>query len=337
MKTLFGRTENGRSVDLYTIENDRLKVSIMNFGAIVVSIVEKRTGIDILKGYDTFAGYRNDPHHMGGFIGRTANRIRNAQFMLDTNTYHITANENGITNLHGGNGFDRQIYGVEEYPDCLRFSRISPDGEEGFPGNMTVSITYYLHGSVLRMEAEAVSDQDTLFAFTNHNYYNLDRSDSILSHTLQIHADAYAPNDEWNIARSDLKPVAGTPFDFREPKEIGRDIHREDGQLQMCRGYDHYFAIGGSGLREMAVCRGQKLQMIVRSDLSGMHVYTGNVLNGIGKNGETNSPHSAICFEPEYQPNAINEKTVEPKPILKAGQKRRNRIEIQLDTIPESA
>ena len=333
MKEVFGKTGEGISVDLYTIENDHLRVSVMNFGAIIVSIVDKKTGIDILKGYDTFAGYQQDPHHMGGFIGRSANRIRNAQFTLHGKTYHLPANENGITNLHGGNGFDRQLYAVEEYPDCLRFSRLSLDGEEGFPGNMNVSVTYSLYGSSLCMEAKATCDQDTLCSFTNHNYYNLDNTDTIRTHVLQIHADAYALNDAYNIAAADLTSVSGTPFDFRMAKEIGKDIDSKDQQIKMNNGYDHYFAISGKGLREMAVYRGKKLQMIIRSDLPGMHVYTGNKMNGIGKKGSVHAVHGAICFEPEYQPNAINEEKVEPKPILKVTEERRSRIEIQLDEI----
>lgn len=318
MKQSFG-TIKGTPVTLYTLENEFLIFKVMNYGATVVSIIDKVSGIDIVKGYDSAEEYEKGDAHLGAFVGRTANRTRHAQFKLNGSTYHITANENGITNLHGGDGFDRKMYSVEEGENSIRFSRISPDGEEGYPGNMHVSVTYTLKGRTIEMKAEAVSDEDTLFAITNHNYYNLDGSDSVLDHTLQINSETYSPNDDLSISLDQCLSVEGTPFDFRLPKKIGTDINADIDQLQKFRGYDHHFEIEGTGMRTFAVLTGIKLKLTVASDLPGMHMYTANFLDIIGKNGVPSKPHSAVCIEPEYYPNAINYPTIEPKPILEAG------------------
>ncbi|MDD5851867.1 MAG: galactose mutarotase [Galactobacillus timonensis] len=318
MKQSFG-TIKGEPVTLYELENEFLVLKVMNYGATVVSIIDKATGIDIVKGYDSAEEYYKGTAHLGAFVGRTANRTRNAQFKLNGSTYHITANEHGVTNLHGGEGFDKKMYSVEEGENSVRFTRISPDGEEGYPGNMHVAVTYTLNGRTIEMKAEAVSDEDTLFAITNHNYYNLDGSDSILDHTLKINAGTYSPNDDLSISLDTCLPVAGTPFDFRTGKKLGTDINADVEQIQKFRGYDHHFEIEGTGMRTFAELTGKKLKLTVASDLPGMHMYTANFLDIIGKNGIESGPHSAVCIEPEYYPNAINYPGIEPKPVLEAG------------------
>lgn len=318
MKQSFG-TIKGEPVTLYELENEFLVLKVMNYGATVVSIIDKATGIDIVKGYDSAEEYYKGTAHLGAFVGRTANRIRNAQFVLNGSTYHITANEHGVTNLHGGDGFDKKMYTAEESENSVRFTRILPDGEEGYPGNMHVAVTYTLKGRTIEMKVEAVSDEDTLFAITNHNYYNLDGSDSVLDHLLKINAQTYSPNDDLSISKDVCVPVENTPFDFRTARMIGTDIEAKDEQIQKFHGYDHHFEIEGKGLRTFAELTGKKLKLTVASDLPGMHMYSANFLDIIGKNGVPSKPHSAVCIEPEYYPNAINYPSIEPKPVLEAG------------------
>jgi aldose 1-epimerase len=326
MKQYFG-TVNGQDAYLYTLENDKLIFKVTDFGATVVSIIDKGTGIDILKGYDSVEGYWTDPGtHVGGFIGRTANRIRGAVFVLNGSTYHITANEKGITCLHGGNGFDRHFFQAEEKEQAITFSRLSPDGEEGFPGNLHVEVTYTLKDNTVSMHVEAVSDADTIFCFTNHNYYNLDGSDTIRTHKLQIFADRYADNDATGISSLPLKEVDGTPFDFRKGKLLEEGLDAEDPQIQFNQGFDNHYAVNGAGLRPFAVLEGEKLVLKMSSDLPGMHLYSANFFEITGKGGHQEKRYSAVCLEPEYFPNAINEPKIEDKPILRKGEKAQGNI-----------
>lgn len=320
--------------NVYAIENDHLKVVVSNYGATCLSIQDKKTGIDILKGYDTIPEYQQDPGtHTGGFIGRTANRTRNAQFKIHNSTYHITVNENGVTNLHGGTGFDKRIFEVEKQtPTEITMSYFSPDGEEGYPGNLEVKITYQLEQTSLKMLIRATSDQNTVFAITNHNYYNIDGADKddFGTQEVQLFASQYAKNDELGISILPLEDVENTPFDFRTSKQLSKDLQSEDPQIQLAKGYDHHFAIEGEGLRPFAKYTGEHLQMTVYADLPGMHMYTGNYYDVIGKHGHHDIPHSAVCFEPEYFPNAINEQGVK-QPILKAHESMTNQIVIELE------
>ena len=319
-KQSFGVTEQGNEAFLYTLENDALKASFTDYGAAMVSLIDKKTGVDILLGFDSVEGYINHDAHIGGFIGRTANRTKNGQFELNGKSYQLGKNS-GENNLHGGvNGFDRVLYEAEESEDCIRFHRISPDGEEGYPGSLDVTVTYTLLKDGVEMKAEGKAlDQDTLFAMTNHNYYNLDGSDSILNHEVMIPASYYADDSEDGISQLPLRSVEGTPFDFRIPKTLGTDIDDADPQLVMNRGYDHHWSIPEEGLRTFAVCSGEKLKLTVESNLPGMHVYTANFLNTTGKGGTEYRPHTAVCFEPEFIPNGINYEGV-VKPIVRKGE-----------------
>ena len=325
MKELFGTDQKNGPVYLYTLENENLILKTTDFGAACVSIIDKKTGIDILKGFDSYEGYR-DQHdsHLGGSIGRTANRIRNASFALNGKTYHITVNDCGKNNLHGGIGFDRRMFEAEESESSIVYTRLSRDMEEGYPGNLLVKISYILHKDGVEIKAEGTAkDQDTIFAFTNHNYYNIDGcdEDSVLDQQLMIHADAYAENDADGVSLAVNKPVENTPFDFRTFKAVGKDIQTDDAQLRQCHGYDHHFAVNGTGMREFSVIAGKKLEMSVWSDFPGMHVYTANFLSETnGKHHHDMVPHSAICFEPEYRPDGINEEEVLEKPIVRKGE-----------------
>ncbi len=306
---------------LYTVENEYISFSVTDYGAAMVSIVEKSTGRDILLGFDSCQGYVNHDGHLGGFIGRTANRINNACFTLNGKVWNINQNENG-NSLHGGiMGFDRVMYETVIKDTSIICHRISKDGEMGYPGSLDVTVTYTLKDHTIEMKAEGKAlDQDTVFAMTNHNYYNLDNSFTIRNHRTTIFADQYADDSNDGISLLPLKDVAGTPFDFRTEKELGKDIEADHPQIIANRGYDHHFRINGTGMRKFSVCRGKDLELTIESNLPGMHVYTSNFMNGfIGKNHVVYLPQRAVCFEPEYFPNGINYEGVE-KPIVRKGE-----------------
>lgn len=324
----------GKGYHLHEIENAHLILRTTDFGAAVVSIIDKKTGIDILCGFDDAEGYINNPGpHTGGFIGRTANRTRGAQFTINGKTYHIEPNE-GKNNLHGGNeGFNRVKYECELKEDEIIYHRISKDGEMGYPGNLDVRISYRLDENKIKMNVQGTTDQDTVFCWTNHNYYNLDGSDTIENHEVTIYAERYANNGEDGCSDGELKPVEGTVFDFHRPKKLGEDMNGKDPQIILAKGFDHHFSVDGSGMRKFAECKGEKLRLIVNSDLPGMHMYTGNYIDVIGKGGKHFIPHGTVCFEPEYYPNAINYEAVEPKPLLKAGETSNHSIEWIVENI----
>jgi aldose 1-epimerase len=308
-------------VSLYTVENEMLSVSVTDYGAAMVSIVEKSTGKDILLGFDSAEGYVGHDAHIGGFIGRTANRIRGAEFTLNGTEYKVDANQYG-NNLHGGAiGFDRVMYDTRISGTSIICERMSPDGEMGYPGDLDIRVTYQLDGNTVIMKADAKAlNKDTLFAMTNHNYYNLDESFTIRTHKVTINADQYADDAIDGVSVLPLKDVADTPFDFRTEKTLGQDIEADDQQLIVNRGYDHHFAIRGSGLRKFAVCRGEEIELTIESNLPGMHMYTSNFMNGyVGKKNVVYLPQRAVCFEPEYFPNGINYEGVE-QPIVKKGE-----------------
>lgn len=322
MKSSFGRTKDGREVTLYTIENENVIVKACDYGAILVSLIDKKTGLDVSEGFDDVSGYiANHGAHIGASIGRTANRLGHAQFKLNGVTYQLADTGHG-NNLHGGiEGFDAKLWSGLEEKNQITFRYTSPDGEEGYPGNLYVKVIYRLleHGVAIISEGRA--DQDTLFAYTNHSYFNCDQSSDAMHHVVTIPAEQYAPTDNTGLTLDELLPVAGTPFDFRTPKEVGRDIKEDHPQLKAGNGYDHYFDIKGSGMRDMAVMEGKKLSLTMASDFPGFHMYTSNFSEGEkGKYDVAYVPRSAICFEAEYLPNGINYDDVKEKPIVRAGE-----------------
>ncbi len=329
---IFGKTNDGQDVFLTTLENDNLIIKTMNYGATIVSIIDKATGIDIIAGFNDVQGYINNSSYIGACIGRTANRIKNGKFTLNNKEYQLSINDNDKNHLHGGSGFNTKLFDIRTTDNSVTYHRVSPNLEDGYPGNLDVSYTYTLLNDGVEMKAEGISDEDTLFSFTSHTYFNLDESDSIKDHIVKINASEYADCDDDGISVEKHKSVENTHFDFREFKRVGDDMDSSDPQLVQNRnGYDHHFMIQGTGMREFAVCKGQKLTLTVSSDLPGMHMYTSNFTDEKdGKNGKLYPPHSLICFEPEYYPNAINYPTIEPKPILRKGEKSVQRILLNL-------
>ena len=320
-KKPFGVTKYGEAVNIYCIKNDTLAVEIMEYGATIRSLLVQHGGVwtDVVLGYDTLREYEENDGYLGACVGRVGNRIGGAAFTLNGKTYTLAKND-GTNHLHGGvRGFDKYVWAAEELPDGVRFARVSPGGEEGYPGTLHAAVSYCLQGDALVMEYEASADEDTLCNLTNHSYFNLNGGGFVLDHVLQISAEEFLENSAATLPTGKRLPVAGTPFDFRAPKRVGQDIGADDVQLQNCGGYDHNFCLTGE---TAAVLRGDAsgITMTVRTTLPGMQLYTANVLTERrGKNGAVYAPRAALCLETQYFPNAMACEDFE-KPILRAGE-----------------
>ena len=327
MKTNFGMTPKGQETYLYTLENEKIKASFTDYGAAMVSLIEKKTNTDVVLGFDCCEDYCAQDAYIGASVGRTANRIGNGRFTLNGQEYQLYIN-NGPNCNHGGlEGFDKKVWQTEEMENAVRFFRTSPDGEEGYPGNLDVSVTYRLLDNGVEITAEGTSDRDTLFAYTNHSYFNCDGSDCVLDEQLMIPSSEYCINDPDGMATGVFESVIGTPFDFRTFHELGERIQDENIQLKEALGYDHFFPLEGEGIRLMAVLKGEKTSVTVYSDMPGIHVYTANYTNVHGgKYGRHYEPRCAAALEAEYCPNGINRNDGTVVPLVKAGKTLKNTI-----------
>lgn len=325
----FGRLSDGQEVTAYRLKNNTgAEAVILDYGCTVQSLkVPNKSGgiMDVVLGYDSAAEYEANGGFFGAAIGRVGNRIAGSSFELDGKTYNVPANE-GRNSLHGGIGFDRRMWNATETSDNkLVFSRISPDGEEGYPGNLTVSITYeLLDGNTLRISYDAVTDSPTLVNLTNHSYFNLNGSGDILGHTLQIFAKSYTDINEELIPTGKLVPVAGTPFDFTQPKPVGQDIDRDCAQLRIGGGYDHNFVLEYNEPMHIAArltAPESGLTMTVRTTEPGMQFYSGNSITPrTGKGGAELKPRSALCLETQVFPDAIHHSNF-PNTVLRPGER----------------
>lgn len=316
MRQPFGKDRKGREVSLFTLENDNLIVKVSDHGATLVSLIDRKTGIDVVHGFDCVEDYEAQDLYIGAVIGRTANRIEKGVFHLNGKEYHIPVNNNGNANHGGLEGFDRKLFKAEEAENQVVFTYLSKDGEEGYPGNLKVTITYTLLENGVSIRSKGETDADTLFAMTSHSYFNLDGSEDAMHHLVKIHADHYALSDANGLALDQIVPVKGTPFDFTEWKEAGKEIEADNEQLKYGAGYDHFYPVEGSGMRTMAEAKGKQLHLTMMSDFPGFHFYTANWLDGRrGKYGQAYPRRSAICFEAEYMPNAINYEDAQ-KPLV---------------------
>ena len=195
MKSFFGKTTKGADTYLYTLENSNIKASVTDYGATLVSLIDKKTGIDVVLGFDSTEGYSSQDAYIGASIGRVANRIGRGRFILNGTEYRVPVNNNG-NSLHGGlEGFDKKVWQAEEKEDSVIFRYTSADGEEGYPGNLDVTVKYVLREDGIAIEVSGTPDQDTLFAFTNHSYFNVDGSDSVLNQELKIESTQFSLND----------------------------------------------------------------------------------------------------------------------------------------------
>lgn len=333
-KKSFGITSKGEEATLYTITNDNgMTVSFTDYGANIVSILvpdSKGEVVDVCLGYDNLAGYEKNGPGFGSFIGRHANRIAGAKFELNGKVYELDKND-GENNLHGGFvGYNKFMYQTKIYEAddtiSIEFSRLSPHMEQGFPGNLDVSVTYSLtQANELVIEYSAVSDRDTIVNLTNHCYFNLEghNAGSILDHKVWIKANQFTPTSADLIPTGELRDVTGTPMDFRVAKKVGQDIDANYEPLILGKGYDHNYVldIKGTEVEKVAELIEEKSgrKMEVYTDLSGMQLYTGNFLAGEnGKDGAVYNKRAGICFETQYFPNSCNIKSF-PSCVLKAG------------------
>jgi aldose 1-epimerase len=330
-KQPFG-THDGRPVSLYTLTNPHgLEIRAMNYGGIIVSIrVPDRTGqlVDIVLGHDTLDGYIPNPPYLGAIVGRYANRIANGTFTLDGKTYTLPKND-GPNTLHGGvkRTFDKVVWDDEPLKNGVAFSYLSRDGEEGFPGNLKIKVTYTLTDeNELVVDYQATTDKATPINVSQHSYFNLagEGNGDILNHELMINADRFTPVDKNLIPTGELRPVKGTPLDFTKPTKIGARIDDDYEQLVLGHGYDHNFVINHKD-RDLALAarvyeptNGRVMEVFTTQP--GVQLYTGNFLDGVnGKQGHVYKRRYAFCLETQHFPDSPNHPDF-PNTILRPGE-----------------
>lgn len=312
-----GKSE--KSIDSFKIENENgAYVVVITYGARIANLcVRDKDGklADVVAGFDNPDGFLGDNPYFNAVIGRVCNRIGGAKFCLDGKEYDLFKND-GDNHLHGGKvGFDSRLWKGEIIESKgVRMSRVSPDGEEGYPANLAVAVTYSLNDDdTLTIEYEASADADTLCSLTNHAYFNLDGDFvSVLKHKVFIDSASLTSVDDSLIPHGEIMNVAGTAFDFSKEKEIGKDIGAKEHMLEIAKGYDFNYILRGEGFRKVATAKGEKsgIKMSVFTDRPCMQFYTGNFLDGLqGK--KTYGYQSAFCMETQGYPNAQNVPTFE--------------------------
>jgi aldose 1-epimerase len=336
-ESAFKSVHQGKPTGLYTLKNKKGLVSqITNYGAIIVSLyVPGRDGTftDIVQGYDTIDEYINgNGPFMGAVCGRCANRINKGKFSLGNKTYSLAIN-NGPNHLHGGiTGFSKIVWDVVKYtPNSVKLHYLSPDGDEVYPGNLKVDVTYTLtDDNELRLDFQATTDKTTIVNLAGHTYFNLagEGSGDMLSQELMINGSFFTPTDDTNIPTGEILSVKGTPMDFTALKKIGKDIDQKNDQLKFGAGYDHNFVLnhpsGTTGLAAVAFDPVSGRIMEVHTTQPGVQLYSGNWLdNEPGKGGKKYGRRWAFCLETQNFPDAIN-KPHFPSVILEPGEVYKN-------------
>lgn len=331
----FGKMPGGEEVSLYTLKNSKgMEAAITNYGGIVVSLkVPGRGGAasDVVLGFDSLDGYLKEHPYFGAIIGRYGNRIAKGLFTLNGAQYKLARN-NGENSLHGGlKGFDKQLWTGKEGSSAdgpsVELTYVSKDGEEGYPGTLSAKVVYTLtEANELRIDYTATTDKDTVVNLTNHSYFNLagQGDGTILGHELMLAADRFTPVDSGLIPTGELRPVEGTPFDFRKPTAIGARIEQDDEQLKLGKGYDHNFVLasGGGALALAARVTEPKSGRVmeVLTTEPGIQFYTGNFLDGsvTGKGGKAYAHRYGFCLETQHFPDSPNQPKF-PSTVLKPG------------------
>ena len=324
MKQNFGTLPTGENCSLYTISCGALTARISDLGATLVQLwVPDRDGQteDIVLGYDNAEGYLASNAYLGATVGRNANRIANSCFILDGKTWALQANQ-PPHNLHSGpDGFDRRLWAVTQHqPHQITLALESPHGDQGFPGNAKFRVTYTLSQDALTIRYEGLCDRDTLMNLTNHSYFNLagHQNPALAMHqVLTLPARFFLPADATSIPTGELRPVAGTPMDFRTPKALDAEISADYLPLHLQQGYDHTFEVFCAPcaiLQDPVSGRG----MAVYTDRPGLQLYTANYTDTLGKNGVHYGKRSGVCLETQFYPDAVNHPQW-PQPIVKAG------------------
>ena len=336
-KEPFGKLPDGTPIDIYTLRNSRgFEAMITNYGGFVVSLkAPDKNGklADVVLGHDSLEGYLKQPGFMGCITGRYANRIAKGEFKLGGKTYTLAKN-NGPNHLHGGRvGFDKRVWQAKDVqgPDAIgvQLSYTSKDGEEGYPGNLAVAVTYWLtNNNELKIDYAATTDKETVVNLTNHSYFNLAGAGNgdILKHELTLNADRFTPVDETLIPTGELRPVKGTPLDFTAPTAIGARIDdQKDQQMVYGKGYDHNFVVNGNpgqlrlAARVSEPVSGRVLEVLTTEP--GVQLYTGNFLDGSikGKGDKAYQRRYGFCLETQHFPDSPN-KPQFPTTTLKPGE-----------------
>lgn len=329
-RTPFGTTRSGEPVELLTLDNGTISCEILTFGATLRTLtVPDREGkpVDVVLGYDHLSDYETRDGYLGAVVGRYANRIAKGQFSLNGKTYSLAVN-NGPNHLHGGIvGYSYRVWTVEELTGQKAVLTLeSPDGEEGYPGALSLRVTYALEDRALSLHYEALAHGDTVCNLTNHSYFNLagQGSGPVLDQTLSLSASRYTPANETSIPYGTLEPVEGTPMDFHTPTPIGARIEDDFEQLKLGHGYDHNYVVDGpvGTLRPAARAFSSKtgIRMEAETTLPGMQLYTANFLpEGCpGKGGASYGPRHAFCLETQFFPDSPNQPAF-PSTVLRAG------------------
>ena len=327
----FGINHRGENATLYTFTNrNGMVMAVTDFGATLHSLLipTDKGPLDVVLGYDAPAGYEGPAGtFFGATVGRNANRICKGSFTLGGKTYQLDIN-NGPNNLHSGLDFwSFRIWQVKEVGEnTITFFLHSPDGDQGYPGAMDISVTYTLtEDNTVRIHYNGIPRAETLINLTNHSYFNLNGHDSgpVLGHTVWLDADSFTRADETSIPTGEILSVAGTPMDFRTPKAVGRDIDQDYEALNFGMGYDHNWCLNnGRKFARVATLEADRteLKMDVYTDLPGVQIYTGNFIQDEpGKNGAVYCRRAGICFETQFYPDSVNHPNF-PSPIFQAGE-----------------
>ena len=333
-KETFGKTASGEQIGLYTLSNKKgMEVAITNFGATVVVLkVPDRAGklADVVLGFDTLQGYENGTAYFGATVGRYGNRIGGGKFSIDGKTYTLPKN-NGDNTLHGGiTGFNKKVWMAREIAskdgESLEMSYSSADGEEGFPGNLSVKVVFTLptDGNELTIDYTATTDKATVLNLTNHSYFNLagEGNGDILDHVLTLYAKQFTPVDKTLIPTGELRDVAGTPLDFTRATAIGKRINESYEQLVFGKGYDHNWVIASDGRKGLTLAAeaydpksGRTLEVLTTEP--GVQFYSGNFLDGPkGKGNKAYGQRAAFCLETQHFPDSPNHPNF-PSTLLK--------------------
>ena len=343
----FGTTPAGTKVDLYTLRNRRgMEARIMTYGGIVVSLkTPDKAGRfeDVVQGYDSLEGYLERNPYFGAIVGRCGNRIAKGKFSLNGKTYSLAKNNGSGNHLHGGiKGFDKVVWTAKPIETsngpALQLDYLSKDGEEGYPGNLSVTVIYTVTAdNGLRVDFKATTDKDTICNLTHHSYFNFHGGEDVLDYVVQINAERFTAVNADVIPTGELRSVAGTPLDFRKPMPIGARINGNDEQIRLAGGYDHNWVFDKPAGQLAPVARvTDKVSgrcMEVFTTQPGMQFYSGNFLDGTikGKGGRKYQRRSAFCMEPQHFPDAPNHPQF-PSIELKPGQVYENTIVYRFST-----
>ncbi len=322
----FGALADGTPVSCWTLTSETgLVAEVLDYGVTIRSVVvpdKNGRPTDVVLGYDTVEEYVAQDAYLGATVGRFANRIREGRFQLNGESYCLCIN-NGPNHLHGGlRGFDRYVWQSRQEEAGVVFTRLSPDGEEGYPGNLQLQVTIGWIGNALTITYDAQTDRDTILNLTNHSYFNLNGAGSgrIEGHSLQLNADRYTVCDENCTPTGELAPVEGTAMDFRSPKPIGRDVERDEPCVRPYLGYDSNFVLSGHPVA-VAVGDVSGITLVADTDQPGVQLYTANYLTDRpGKQGQRYGFRSGFCLETQHFPDAINHPQW-PSCILRPGER----------------